>query len=111
MSDLQAEVEQLRAENQRLRAKINCTCGLLRRSAPSGATHRMYCPEYVGPLEHRWTGTRVNPTFGGVDYFCLCGGWFRQGGLAGHGDRTETAEPICSRAGQDWRGPRADPLP
>jgi hypothetical protein len=68
--------------------------------------HRMRCRFYVGPLEHRWVSKRMNGTFGGLDHDCVCGGWFRQGGLAGHGDGSNDAEPICPNADQDWRGLR-----
>jgi hypothetical protein len=70
--------------------------------------HAMYCRLYVGPLEHRWIRKDRNGTFGGTDHDCLCGGWFRRGGLAGHGDGTEDAEVVCPNADQDWRGPRPD---
>lgn len=68
--------------------------------------HRMRCRFYVGPLEHKLRMRGINGTFGGTDYDCICGGWFRQGGLAGHGDGTTGAEPICPDADQDWRGPQ-----
>lgn len=68
--------------------------------------HRMHCRFHVGPLEHRWVRTGINGTFGGVDHDCACGGSFRRGGLAGHGDGSETAEPVCPDADQTWRGPR-----
>lgn len=70
--------------------------------------HRMYCKLYVGPLEHHWVRTAYNQTFGGIDYFCSCSGWFRKGGSAGHGDGTPDAEPLCPHTGEDWRGPRPD---
>jgi hypothetical protein len=72
-----------------------------------GLHHMMNCKFYEGPLVHHWVRTRWNETFGGVDYDCKCGGWFRQGGLAGHGDGTDSAEAVCPHANQDWRGPRA----
>lgn len=81
----------------------NCrTC-----SSKYGTPHSMYCKLYVGPLEHYWQSTRWNGTFGGIDHNCICGGWFRKGGSAGHGDGTEDAEAICPKADQDWRGPRS----
>jgi hypothetical protein len=64
----------------------------------------MDCRFYVGTLEHRWVATDWNGTFGGYDHRCVCGGWFRRGGLAGHGDGSETAEPVCPNAGQTYRG-------
>lgn len=70
--------------------------------------HKMRCRFYVGPLEHHWVHTRVNPTFGGIDHDCACGGWFRLGGSAGHGDGSETAAAVCPHADQDWRGPRGE---
>jgi hypothetical protein len=70
--------------------------------------HQMRCKLYVGALTHKWLHTRINPTFGGIDHDCSCGGWFRQGGLAGHGDGTSAAEPICPRAEENWRGPRPE---
>lgn len=73
--------------------------------------HRMSCRFYVGPLEHRWARDGWNGTFGGVDHFCVCGGWFRLGGIAGHGDGTEEADVVCPNADQDWRGPKADVSP
>lgn len=100
------ELERLRSENRQLKAKLNCTCGLLRAAFTTRTEHWMDCREYVGPLEHRWINTGINPTFGGIDYWCVCGGWFRQGGMAGHGDGSEDAKPICPHADQDWRGPR-----
>ena len=66
--------------------------------------HAMWCLHYIGPLKHRWTHKSINDTFGGVDYRCTCGGWFRQGGIAGHGDGTEQAEPVCPNADQQRRG-------
>lgn len=74
------------------------------------ASHQMSCQLYEGPLRHEWLHhlTRVNPSFGGTDYRCVCGGWFRMGGLAGHGDGTEWAEPVCPNADQTWRGARSE---
>lgn len=99
-----AELESLRAQVKRLQ--------LLRDYGPSGHCrgcgrkadeHLMSCRLYVGPLEHRWIRTGVNGTFGGVDHYCTCGGWFRQGGLAGHGDGTNDAEPVCPNVEQAHR--------
>lgn len=73
-----------------------------------GMPHRLNCKLYVGPLEHRWQRTGFNGTFGGIDYWCVCGGWFRKGGMAGHGDGSPDAEPVCPHAGEDWRGSRPD---
>jgi hypothetical protein len=73
-----------------------------------GGTHHMSCRHYVGPLEHKWIKKDWNGTFGGIDHRCTCGGWFRKGGLAGHGDGTEEAEAVCPNAAQDWRGPRPE---
>lgn len=68
--------------------------------------HAMYCRRYVGPLTHRWVKTGVNGTFGGIDYYCQCGGWFRQGGLASHGD-----VPVCPDVNQTHRQPRDEETP
>lgn len=106
VAELTAEIDHLREQAEKARAKANCTCGYLRAIYTTRTGHNMSCREYVGPLEHRWARRTYNGTFGGVDHWCICGGWFRQGGVAGHGDRTETAEPICPRRDQDWRGPR-----
>lgn len=73
----------------------------------AASVHAMRCQMYVGPLEHRWVGKRINGTFGGLDHECACGGSFRLGGLAGSGDGSETAEPVCPNADQDWRGERS----
>lgn len=67
--------------------------------------HRTSCRLYVGPLEHRWTHSRWNETFGGTDHTCSCGGSVRVGGMAGSirfGD-----EPVCPNTAQTWRGPVA----
>lgn len=63
-------------------------------------THLMHCRDYVGPVVHRWMTVKPNATFGGMDHFCTCGGWFRRGGLAGHGE-----EPKCSNADETYRNP------
>lgn len=68
--------------------------------------HIMYCQHYTGPVTHDWNHIMENPTFGGLDYRCSCGGWFRQGGLAGHGDGTANATPVCPDADVTWRGER-----
>ncbi len=90
---------------ERFQALARCSCGAERFRRRSGSTepakHRMYCREYVGPLTHTWaSGPQWNGTFGGWDYTCSCGGWFRQGGAAGHGDGTDEAVPVCPRADQ-----------
>jgi hypothetical protein len=77
--------------------------GRCRNCSGAEAAHRMHCKHYVGPLEHRWAHTRSNGTFGGIDFDCMCGGWFRLGGMAGHGDGTEQAQPVCPNAEQTWR--------
>lgn len=79
-------------------------CGFGKEGEP--ASHQMSCRLYEGPLRHEWLGhlSRANPTFGGDDYYCICGGWFRRGGMAGHGDGTATAVPVCPNADQTWRG-------
>lgn len=107
-----AEVEQLRAQVERWRVAADYrqgSRGLVCRYCSGGEhTHRMYCRYHVGPLIHSWVKVDANRTFGGTDYECSCGGWFRQGGLAGHGDGTENTEPICPDAGLTWRGPQPD---
>lgn len=65
--------------------------------------HRMYCRFYEGPLEHSWVNKRWNDTFGGLEHYCSCGGSFRQGGIAGSGDGSEDAEPICPNVDQHFR--------
>lgn len=76
------------------------TCGA---AIDDGKPHRMHCRHYTGHLEHHWIRTGWNGTFGGTDYDCVCGGWFRRGGLAGHGDGSEHAEPVCPHADQTKR--------
>lgn len=63
-----------------------------------GGHHNMDCRSYRGPLTHTMRYDRLNPTFGGSDYRCDCGGYFRQGGLAGH-----DTEPVCPFADQEQR--------
>lgn len=99
---LLAEVERQRALADRLRDyHPDGRCRICNRKE---SEHREYCRLYVGPLTHVWARTRVNPTFGGIDYDCRCGGWFRQGGMAGHGDGTDMATPVCPNAEQTYRG-------
>jgi hypothetical protein len=84
--------------------------GICRTCGGKENAHRMRCRHYVGPLEHRMSLRGINGSFGGYDYDCICGGWFRQGGLAGHGDGTTDAEAVCPNADQTWRGPAVDAL-
>src|SRR5689334_8613121 len=87
------EVETLRERVKRLELLRDYrTTGHCRGCGRKAGEHLMSCQLYVGPLERRWLRTRVNGTFGGVDYDCICGGWFRQGGIAGHGDGSYNAE-------------------
>lgn len=62
-----------------------------------GPSHEGGCPLYLGPIaEHKMHKRGMNGTFGGIDYYCIaCGGWFRQGGMAGHGDGSWDAEVRC----------------
>lgn len=64
------------------------------------ASHRMDCRLYAGPLRHEWIRTRYNPTFGGVDYYCICGGSVRV-----HDEQT-TSEPTCPKVSEVWRAAR-----
>ncbi len=82
--------------------------GICRACGGKEHAHRMHCRHYVGALEHRMIFRGINGTFGGSDYDCTCGEWFRQGGLAGHGDGSATAEVICPHIDQAWRGPQPD---
>ena len=100
---LQAEIDELKETVQRLKDRAACRC-----QGKNTGRHRMPCKFYVGPVGHVWVKTSWNGTFGGVDHWCSCGGWFRQGGLAGHGDGTESAEAICPKADVDWQGPKPD---
>ena len=68
-----------------------------------GGHHGADCQFYRGPLDHKWIRKTWNGTFGGLDHWCSCGGWFRQGGIAGHGDGTHDAEPVCPNADQGVR--------
>lgn len=55
--------------------------------------HRMRCPKYVGPLEHRIANSFLT-AFGGIRNECICGASY-------------TAEAAtCPDAELDWRGPR-----
>lgn len=103
---LLAEVERLRAallRSRDYRPDGGCrTCP--GRIGDRPRPHAMYCRAYVGPLTHEWVSTRPNETWGGIDYDCRCGGWFRKGGIAGHGDGTESATPTCPNAEQTYRG-------
>lgn len=108
-----AELERLRGELAEAREAIEdarnyTTRGRCRSCGRRRGEHQMRCRLYAGLLEHHWQAIKPNGTFGGMDYFCTCGGWFRQGGMAGHGDGTENAEPVCPNADQDWRGPREE---
>jgi hypothetical protein len=100
---LDALEEVVNAALHEARHTVNGRCRYCGRT-PDG--HQMRCRFYVGPLEHKWVRKGVNGSFGGIDHDCVCGGWFRLGGLAGHGDGTGDAVPVCPNADQDWRGPR-----
>lgn len=82
----------------------NRMVGICRVCGGEENNHQMRCRHYVGPLEHKWTYVRQNGTFGGTDHDCSCGGWFRLGGLAGHGDGTDKAEVVCPKSFETWRG-------
>jgi hypothetical protein len=61
--------------------------------------HLMYCPLYVGPLEHHYAGGRQ--AFAGWRRTCSCGqSWLEYV----DGEHRET----CPDAAVDWRGPRPD---
>jgi hypothetical protein len=105
---LRVKIAELEEEDRKRKQRAACSCFQGRRNPASGDHHRMSCKNYVGPLEHKMTFTGINGTFGGADFDCVCGGWFRQGGIAGHGDGSEDAEIICPNADQDWRGPKLD---
>jgi hypothetical protein len=95
----QQQIERLHARIEQL---IDYTpTGTCRGCGGREDRHHESCRLYVGPLTHEWLAMKWNETFGGVDHFCRCGGWFRQGGVAGHGD-----PPVCPYADQSWRGPQ-----
>jgi len=123
IEELRAELELVRSELAEAKVRIDKLIwgqtyrpgwrgdkmvGICRVCGGEENNHRMSCRHYVGPLEHKWTHTRVNGTFGGIDHDCSCGGWFRLGGLAGHGDGTNKAEVTCPKAGETWRGPKPE---
>jgi hypothetical protein len=109
LDEARNEVERLKARCERLvnywpDGRCRYCSGRFDGSRP----HAMYCRLYEGPLTHEWVRTGFNGTFGGIDHVCRCGGWFRQGGLAGHGDGSDLAEPICPNADQTHRGQRLE---
>lgn len=72
--------------------------------SPYRQVHQMYCPKYVGPLEHRMRTSDLTFT-GALRYTCSCGqiypahtdDVFEEGSLG---------ENLCPDAAVDWRGPR-----
>jgi len=106
LEDAYARIAELEAQLERKNWFTNCTCFQKRKEAKPGNHHRMDCRNYVGPLEHKMSYFRLNPTFGGSDWHCSCGGYFRQGGYAGAG--VPDSEVVCPHASQDWRGPREE---
>jgi hypothetical protein len=100
------DVAVLHDEVVRLRwARVYHHSGRCRFCSGFEGSHQMRCKYYVGPLEHRMNLRGANGSFGGWDYDCVCGGWFRQGGIAGHGDGASDAEVVCPNVDQTWRGP------
>lgn len=123
VEDLRAELDLVRAELAEAKVRIeklvwsktyhpgwrgDRMVGICRLCGGEENNHRMRCRHYVGPLEHKMHLRGINGSFGGYDYDCICGGWFRQGGLAGHGDGTIDAEVVCPKASETWRGEEVD---
>ena len=111
-SQLHKDNELLRGEVYRLREEIDKLrwlqtyrlTGHCRDCGGKENAHRMHCRHYVGQLTHKWNASRLNGTFGGVDYDCSCGKSIRVGGMAGT-DPKEGDPPPCPNAEQTWRGP------
>lgn len=61
--------------------------------------HRAHCPKYVGPLEHRTV--RGHDALFGLMLDCSCGDSYYE--YDGEGNRQ-----ACPKAGEAWRGPRAE---
>jgi hypothetical protein len=107
-------IADLEAKLQRHEWRNSCICTIKlnlagKQNCEPGPHHEMYCRNYVGPLTHTMRFERINETFGGFNYRCTCGGYYRQGGWAGHGpEDDEMAEPVCPKIDETWRGPKED---
>lgn len=75
--------------------------GVCRMCGGKEDAHLMYCHHYKGPLVHQWKDFHRNGTFGGTDYFCMCGRSVRVGGMAGLDE--ELGEPLCPDADKEER--------